>query len=236
MMTLAPHIRRLLSVAPGSPVAAREQAAIESLFIAVLRAGGRRAGEALVQSLADDGLVLERLDVLPCMWRVSTPLPRVLELWFTGGDNPVIGSLSYRVGRPWGSRRQQAAAKLQAAFYSRYESLAGKENGRLTRRDRTVLLVGEFEADVNNGGFGQYLGNKGVDRARETLGYLVAIGAKRTAGWLSAALATRNRQTLDGLDEQFYEKPEDLASLVMQHFFGSTGRPRRAPLKKPMKR
>jgi hypothetical protein len=223
---LAPYIRRLLSVAPGSRAAVAEQEAISSLFIAVLREGGRKAGEALFEALADEGFVVERIDALPCFWRVKTPPPRVLELWFTGGDDPVIGSSSYRIGKPWGSPGQKAALRMQEAFYKRYEGLAGRENAHLTRRDRATLLIGEFEADVNNGGFDQYLGNKGVERARETLGYLVAIGAKRTARWLSAALAPRRtRRALEKLDEQFYERPEDLPSLVMQHYFRMKGVP-----------
>ena len=132
--SLTLHIRTLLSATPSSPEAMAAQEAIEVLFLAVLRGGGRDAGEALVQSLAADGYELERLDALPCMWRVKLPPPRVLELWFTGGDDPVIGSLSYRVGAPWGSRRQRSAAKLQAAFYARYEGLASrKDDAQLTQ-------------------------------------------------------------------------------------------------------
>ena len=62
--------------------------------MAALRAGGRRAGEALVESLAPHGLGLERLDALPCMWRVLIPPPRALELWFTGAEAPVVAALS----------------------------------------------------------------------------------------------------------------------------------------------
>jgi hypothetical protein len=214
---LTPHVQRLLSVAPGSPEAEAEQHAIESLFQAVLHQGGRPAGEALVQSLAADGYVLERLDALPCMWRVGIPSPRVLELWFTGGDDPVIGSLSYRVGKPWGSSRQRAAARLQAAFYSRYEALASSRATRLAQDDRLIVLIADLEADLNNGGFQQYLENKGVATARKTLAALTAVGAKRTAGWLRAALKSAGRrEALDRLDSAFYERPEDLASIVMR--------------------
>ena len=79
-------------------------------------------------------------------------------------------------------------------------------------------MVGELEADVNNGGFGQYLENKGEVRAREALRHLSTIGAKRTARWLTAALApTADPSGLEKLDQQFFAKPEDLASLAMSY-------------------
>src|SRR5688572_21226648 len=117
---LTPHIRRILAVEPEDRSVIKETHAISHLMIEALRKG-RAAGERLVESLAEDGFVLVRVDVLECFWRVEIPSPRVLELWFTGGDDPVIGSLSYRVGKPWGSPRQRAAEKRQKAFYARYQ-------------------------------------------------------------------------------------------------------------------
>jgi hypothetical protein len=71
---------------------------------------------------------------------------------------------------------------------------------------------------VNNGGIDQYLDNKGLATARAALRSLKAIGAKRTAGWLSTALkAPEDREVLGGLDDAFYDRPEDLASLVMRY-------------------
>jgi hypothetical protein len=184
--------------------------------MAALRRGGRLAGEQLVDSLGAHGYTLERIPALPCMWRVVTAPPRVLELWFTGGDDPVVAALSYRVGTPWGTKAQKRAAKLQTEFYKRYESIspAGEP---LSPTDRLIVLVGEFEADVNNGGFGQYLGNKGTERAKEALASLKAVGAKRTARWLSSALQLGDGASFDSLDRQFVAKPEDLPSLVMAY-------------------
>ena len=55
-------------------------------------------------------------------------------------------------------------------------------------------------------------------RAREALRHLSTIGAKRTARWLTAALAApADRSGLEDLDQQFLAKPEDLASLVMAY-------------------
>jgi len=208
---------RLLTCTPGTSEAEAPQRAIESLLMAALREGGRTGGEKLVESLADSGYVLERLDALPCMWRVKIPRPRVLEIWFTGGEHPVVAALSYREGRPWGTKAQKRAARLQAEFYKRYQSI-DPEASALSPHDRMVLLIGELEADINNGGFGQYLDNKGEARAREALGHLSTIGAKRTARWLTAALApTADPSDLEKLDQEFFERAEDLASLVMAH-------------------
>lgn len=216
---LASLIGRLLKLTPGTTKAEDQQHAIEHELMVALGAGGRESGEALVRSLADQGYELERLR--PCFWRVDIPTPRVLELWFNPPEDPVVAALSYRVGTPWGTPRQKRAAERQAAFYARYEKLFPMEEAEtaaLPPEDRLILLVGEFEADVNNGGFGQYLENKGADRAQEALGYLREIGAGRTARWLSSALkAGAGSGVLDRLDSQFFDKPQDLPSLVMRH-------------------
>jgi hypothetical protein len=207
----------LVALVPGTPAAKQHQHAIEGLLMDALRSGGRQAGEKLVESLVVHGYALERLDALPCMWRVVIPPPRVLEIWFTGGDNPVVAGLSYRTGKPWGSRAQKTAAKLQAEFYRRFERLA-PQDAALSPDDRLIRIVGEFEADVNNGGFGQYLNNKGETRAHEALACLTTIGAKRTARWLASALEGRGGEDgLARLDQEFVEKAEDLASLAMRH-------------------
>jgi hypothetical protein len=192
----------LVAMTPGSPEAEPPQHAIESRLMDALRCGGRPAGEELVASLAAHGYALQRLDALSCMWRVVLPPPRVLEIWFTGGEAPVVAAVSYRVGKPWGSRTQRRAAKLQAEFYRRFEALAARD-GELAPDDRLVQLVGEFEADVNNGGFGQYLDNKGAARARETLACLSTIGARRTVRWLESALAGGEAEDLARLDQEF---------------------------------
>jgi len=207
----------LVQLTPGTAGADDPQRAIEGLLMDALRTGGREAGERLVESLTARGYALQRLDALPCMWRVEVPSPRVLEIWFTGGETPVVAALSYRVGKPWGSRAQKRAAKLQAEFYRRFIALVPK-HAALSQDDRLIQLVGELEADVNNGGFRQYMDNKGDARARQALAGLSAIGAKRTAQWLRSALdANSSVDAFARLDQEFCEKAEDLASLAMAY-------------------
>jgi hypothetical protein len=206
----------LIALPPGSAAAEQLQHGIESLLMAALRRGGREAGETLLESLAAHGHELDRLDTLPCLWRVKIPPPRVLEIWFTGGEMPLVAALSYRVGKPWGSKAQKRAAALQAEFYRRYEGI-GFDDTTLPADDRIIRLVGELEADVNNGGFGQYIANKGEARAREALACLRTIGAKQTAGWLTSALEGDDAESLTRLDQKFDEGPEDLAVKVMAY-------------------
>jgi hypothetical protein len=210
-------VGRLLALEPGTDAAVAEQHRIEHLLMTALKQGGRAGGEQLVESLAASGYTVEPVPALPCMWRVVIPRPRVLELWFTGLDEPVVAALSYRIGKPWGTKAQKRAARLQAAFYARYEKIDPGAPA-LSPHDRMIQLVGELEADINNGGFGQYLDNKGEARAREALKQLSTIGARRTARWLTAALAAAaDSRILEKLDQQFYARPEDLAALVMAH-------------------
>jgi len=88
-----------------------------------------------------------------------------------------------------------------------------------------------LEADVNNGGFDQYLLNKGRRRARQALAALQSIGARRTAALLEAALEPKaTPEELDALDRRFYREPEDLA-LAMMRYLGTapaTSRARRS--------
>lgn len=121
--------------------------------------------------------------------------------------------------------RQQKKAQVQEAFYARYIAAGQRAYAtppqRIGRDDRRILLVGEFEADVNNGGFSQYLDNKGRTRATQTAHILNEIGALRTAALLDAALgAEGNDARLQELDDQFYRSKEDLAVLSMQALAG----------------
>ena len=144
------------------------------------------------------------------------------------------GGIYYSYGlRPDPSPRQKARHAIQERFYQRWldvgqRAYASRARVRLSPPDRLVLLVGELEADVNNGGFDQYLGNQGRRRARLALAALERIGARRTAALLRAALdpAATSRKR-DALDRRFYAVPEDLAVLVMRHLAPGRARPGR---------
>jgi hypothetical protein len=215
--TLPQLVDALIRLAPDAPGTKKLQEDMERVLAEALRQGGVQEIERVVHSIAEYGHALTRLKALPWMWRVELPPPRVLELWFTGRDMPYIAAVSYKVGKPTNDKAQERTARRQAEFYSRYEALTPADLS-LTGDDLLIQLVGEFEADINNGGFGQYLGNKGQARAREALAALNTIGAKRTAGWLGKALEVpADADSLTRLDIQINARAEDLASKVMVH-------------------
>lgn len=211
--SLTEWVDALLAQTPGSTEATRIQHAIESLLMAELRSTGRQGAEELVESLAKHGMALERLRALPCMWRVAIAPPRILEIWFTGGIKPVIAALSYRIESPPGPLTDPATAERQAAFYKRYEELDPQITPS-SPRDRLILWIGNLEADLNNGGLGQYIGNKGREVANEVLGMLRVIGAESTAAGLAEALESGAEQ-FALFDQRFAESGDDLPSLVM---------------------
>jgi hypothetical protein len=84
-------------------------------------------------------------------------------------------------------------------------------------RSAQADAIGEFEADVNNGGFSQFLLNKGRRRALATVGALRKIRAPKTAAMLRSALAhPTEAELLVKLDDRFYKVPEDLAVKTME--------------------
>jgi hypothetical protein len=119
------------------------------------------------------------------------------------------------------SKRAREQYRVQEAFFARYEAAGARAYAtpprRISAADRRILLAGEFQADVNNGGFGQYLSNKGRRRAAETLRVLEDVGSTKMAAMLRAALANANDETaLQKLSNRFFRTTEDLPGLMMR--------------------
>lgn len=120
-----------------------------------------------------------------------------------------------------------------SAFYDIWDSFVGLPDVPLADLDearRAVYLVGLLEAELMNGGFGQYLANTEGAHLDETLPILASIGAKSTRTLLVRAIAlgagaetylaawdTRPDDFLE-LDEEFYQSGEDLAGLTADTF------------------
>jgi hypothetical protein len=120
------------------------------------------------------------------------------------------------------TRHQQERKRTHDAFYARYLAAGQRayapHPGRLARADRWILLIGEFEADVNNGGLRQFVENKGRAKARVVLRICDAIGAPKTGRLLrSAVRASVHDLIWDGLDRQFTRTGEDLPMATMRH-------------------
>jgi hypothetical protein len=231
----AADLVRLASKAPGSPAARRLGAHVEQQLLRLLTGGGPRALETVIKAARLRGLAMQpdrraaQGKGMPRgyrAWEQEVP-PRNGLLAVRGRALP---SLSY-VLVSWTAKprpvaltpAQQRRHREQEAFYARYtaagERAFASPPKRISPVERSLLLIGELEADVNNGGFSQYLDNKGRRRAGEAIKALRRVGAAATARLLEAALrpdlpeAARSR-----LDDRFYEGKEDLALLASRAF------------------
>jgi hypothetical protein len=224
----ARDIAALVSFEPSSRAAEPVRIELEHLLMGILMGGGLRALDQVVRAARRHGVHLQPT--------ASAARYRAWE-----GDLPerdgflLVSSYAWRDMRTmlvsWRARPKPlvftpAARRVhdeQEAFYARYMAAGDRAYASPPRRisavDRSILLIGELEADVNNGGFAQYLDNKGRRRAGEALKALRRVGAKATARLLQAALdpalseAERSR-----LDDRFYERREDLARLAFRTF------------------
>jgi hypothetical protein len=103
----------------------------------------------------------------------------------------------------------------------------------LTPLETVGVGVWMLEAEVNNGGFGQYYCNAGGDLALTTVSALKSIGAARAAGVLEAANAefpdasppnerSKRQEMLDRCgfkvhDRRFQDYRDDLLSLLANY-------------------
>ena len=218
-------LRRVFEAHVGTRAADEARWALERPLARLLAAGGLRGVERALA--ATQRVALTGRTATARTWRAPHP----------GGDHAVVIAVSsdrfgYTVSVTYEETaearerrmtpRQRARHARQQAFYARYLAagrVAYASAGgwrRLSRPDRLVLRIGEFEADVNNGGFSQYLANKGRRRARRTLRDLQSIGAARSARLLAQALAATEDAVLSKLDERFDQVPEDLPVLALR--------------------
>ncbi|MBT8067772.1 MAG: DMP19 family protein [Gammaproteobacteria bacterium] len=119
-------------------------------------------------------------------------------------------------------------------FYSVWmsiQTLSDKtEIERLSDAERTVYYIALFEAEVMNGGLGQYLANTDGQFIDETIDCLKVVGALRTADILQKARHLREngetyddtwetkKKQLEKLDEEFLAIAEDLGKLVANKY------------------
>jgi hypothetical protein len=147
---------------------------------------------------------------------------KVLELQTLTHRTMKNATVSYSLApRPLGPKARARQA-VQDRFYARYDQVGPAGASRMTRRpstaDTLVRLIGDLEADVNNGGFDQYLGNKGRPQARRALKGLQSIGARRTERLLETALALPpDSPQFERVNSAFFRSTEDLPGLVMRH-------------------
>lgn len=180
---LAPLLRRLTGLATRSRTARELRIELEHQLMRITRAGGLRAAERALAALnaRDRCLVLVEKRTSLRAWREELAGGRTLEIRLV--TNRLFRSALVRhqlVRKTRLTPRKRRIHAGQEAFYARYMAVGQKAyrdpRYRLAPDDRLVLLVGELEADVNNGGFSQYLDNKGRRRARAALTALRKVG------------------------------------------------------------
>jgi hypothetical protein len=223
-------VRSLFELRPDSRRANEARWALEHVLLKVVTHGGLRSVAGVVAALVGRGYAFTPASDTGRSKSWCAPhADGEHGVNIAVSDDGVLRttSVSYpriRIRLPRMTAAQRARHELQETFYARYMAAGqvayGSPGGyrRLARADRLLLLMGELEAEVNNGGFSQYLLNKGRRRARRAMDALHTIGARRTARMLEAALAEpANEAVLSKLDERFYKVPEDLAVLAMRH-------------------
>ena len=226
-------MRRLIALSPANPRTARFRAECEHNCMRLMAGSGLRGLERTLRSMAREGLPLPLVERRPGLriWAGLVP-PRDAELRITATANRHIRTahVTWRPLYPAAqTRHRQESRRLQDAFYARYLA-AGKRAyatppGRLRHPDRLILLLGELEADVNNGGFRQFLDNKGRRRALTALRALRTVGATKTATLLQAALGANLTEAIWArLDRQFDPGAEDLPVLAMRSINAGTSR------------
>ncbi|WP_427771133.1 DMP19 family protein [Comamonas thiooxydans] len=111
---------------------------------------------------------------------------------------------------------------------------------RISPAQHELVALWRMEADINNGGFLQFLGNWGVENHQLTLQALQAIGAPLTRQCLQdmfavlkrfeetsenvdfsdlpALLTDAEHEQLQELEEAFWDYPEPLNKLVVMHY------------------
>jgi hypothetical protein len=224
---LARLLNRLARVEPGSASAIRLKALAERALLVIVKAGGRRGADAAIKAVRIGTQRMSLVETVPRVsskWRATVGATAVpLDVWFAAGQIMQATYVQYGApAEPKVSAAQRAKHEAQEAFYARYTAVGqrwyrGLGPRRLSVWDNRILLIGELEADVNNGGFSQYLDNKGRRRAKAALAALRAVGATKTAGMLKSAMAAGvKKEHLDALDARFYKVPEDLAVLTMR--------------------
>lgn len=218
-MQIADLLNRLTRLEPDSTAAKAVRRQAEQAMRQILKQDGIRGIRRLVKDLNARGRHLEPVRMWAGLhaWREQSG-ERLLQLH--AGSNRIyqFAHLRYSAA-PKLTRAQRERDAMHKRFYDRYMAAGQKAyrdpRYRLSAVDRRLLLVGELEADVNNGGFSQYLANKGSRRARSALAALRAIGARKTAAMLEQAL--QPGAALSRLDGRFYKAPEDLALLAARH-------------------
>lgn len=238
-----------------TPAAAKEMAAVEpgtwsqlradfeSWLLSLLQTGGLEELRQGVSRLNGLGFSFREESVSDAELTFTAPLPGTQSaIRITGYSTPAFASADVRVLMP--APPPTPPDPRHERFYALYEGLWDLATHQVAGLDplrRAVFLVGRLEAELNNGGIGQYLANKGEGHLTATLGVLRQIAAPQTLRVCEAAVRLMEERAvaadeawdaltleLAELDEAFFQAGEDLSGAVIDAFGEQTG-PARPP-------
>lgn len=228
-MTLDPQFLRdaLIAVAEGRATPAQSAELEQALLAELMTAGGASVVDALRR--LDIGLELTGDPAAPLLaLRSDAFAPALLVELYASED---LASVQVRRAPADDGADEDPRHKW---FYAAWEALAGNTDDRgletLGDADRAVYHVALLEAEIMNGGFGQYLSNTEGRYLADTLDCLERIGATQTRLLLADAIALarpgeswddvweRCGPALDALDDAFLDGAEDLAALVAERY------------------
>src|SRR5829696_6698689 len=154
-------LAKLSRLRPGGRTTAQLRMAGEHALLKMLNGRGLRAIERLVAELNARGhrFQPDQRGVGTRTWReVCEGGERAIDIYVASTRSFRAASLRYLdIRKPELTPAEQKRAAVQKRFYDRYMEIGQRayrdSRYRLTVMDRRLLLVGELEADVNNGGF-----------------------------------------------------------------------------------
>jgi len=214
------------SIAKGS-ASFQARADLENHLAWVLRTGGPEGVWDLLRSLPDyDFAAATGLPQHEARFVASyTNDPRIVVATFLGPHSSSVNVTA----EPATSSAAEPDSRHRT-FYEIWESLLGLPESAVSKLDprrKAVFLVALLEAEVMNGGLGQYLSNTDGTHLEATIGWLGEIGATKTASILTRAAALAadhgsflaawesNAREFELLDDEFMDADEDLAGLTV---------------------
>jgi hypothetical protein len=229
--------RALAGAVPGSRDLGRLLADLELWLLEALKRDGAPGLGAAVEALNELGHQLAPLEDPP---RWSGPLPDgERRLVISGAASAAAEWVSATLEPIQGGAAPPEPDPRHAAFYARWETLLGLEDAAvdaLEPADRMVHHLAVLEAEVNNGGFLQYLDNTEGRWLQETLAMLETLRARQAHGllaelqrqlagasadrpdaWNAALMRLEESGALEPLDDRFYALAEDIAALAAVH-------------------
>lgn len=209
-----------------------ERAQLEYYIFTTLQERGIEAVTALLQSLTDHDFALVDDRTVEFETRYVSRRPDGQDIVVTIFAGPHSTSVNVTLADP--AVVVPEPDPRHQAFYEVWESLLGLPDSAVAELDpkrQAVFLVGLLEAEVMNGGLGQYFANTDGVYLEPTVACLARIEAKKTRAILMAAAKLgagaetwgavweSKSEELERLDDAFLESGDDLAGLTTDVYF-----------------